>query len=206
MNTSTVYISHWCSIEAGEIRRNGELLFSKESGEIELNDLLKAYYREKNLSYPKFFKMDTLSKLAFIGSEVLFENIELDKPSTDVGLVLSNSNSSLESDKNHCESISDKDNFYPSPAVFVYTLANICLAEISIRHTLQGENAFFISEKFDAETMWNYTQYMFETNRVNRVICGWVDYLDGDYKLVFYLVEKQGNKQHTIEELQNIFN
>lgn len=198
------YISHWCSIEHGKIYRNGQLLYEVAEDASNIQELLKGYYREKNIGYPKFFKMDALSKLAFIGAEVLLEPLVLESPTTDIALLLSNTNSSLDSDQKHCESIEDADNFYPSPAIFVYTLANIGLAEISIKHKLQGENAFFISDTYDGSNLWNQTQYLLDTQRAQKVIAGYVDCLNDDYKLVFYMVEKEGTIPHTIENIQDI--
>ena len=62
-------------------------------------------------------------------------------------MVFANSNSSLDVDIKHNASIADKEKYFPKPAVFVYTLPNIMLGELSIRHLLRGENIFFVSEK-----------------------------------------------------------
>jgi 3-oxoacyl-[acyl-carrier-protein] synthase-1 len=35
-------------------------------------------------------------------------------------------------------------NYYPSPALFVYTLPNIVTGEIAIRHHIQGETSFYV--------------------------------------------------------------
>lgn len=202
----TFYITDYCTIEAGQVIKNGELLFAMpDDNTNNLPNFLKHIYKEKAIDYPKFFKMDHLSKLAFIGSELLLNTRPEDQPVRDIAIVLSNSTSSLDTDKRHSESIQHEDSFYPSPAVFVYTLANICLAEISIRHRLQGENAFFIAPAYDDVMMLNYTRYLLQTNRAKKVLSGWIDYLNGEYKLVLYLVEKKGKMPHTIDNIKNLF-
>lgn len=206
MREQTFYIADYCTIKAGKASVNGKNLFTanvEESKDLAL--FLKRIYKEKTIEYPKFFKMDMLSKLAFIGAELLVGPATTTQPIRDIALFLSNSTSSLDTDLKHSASIADATACYPSPAVFVYTLANICLAEISIRHRLQGENAFFISPVYDAALLHQYTTYALQTNRATKVICGWVDYLEGEYQLVLYCVEKQGQVPHTIESIKHLF-
>lgn len=206
MSEPTFYITDYCQIESGQVNVNGEVLFRISADEKEdLALFLKRVYKEKALDYPKFFKMDRLSKLAFIGAELLLNHNTETLPNPDIALILSNATSSLDTDLKHSESISDKDAFYPSPAIFVYTLANICLAEISIRHKLQGENAFFIAPTYDIAMMHSYAEYLLQTHRAEKVLTGWVDYLNGEYKLVLYTIEKQGKVPHTIESIKHLF-
>lgn len=156
MSEQTFYITDYCTIKAGEVVVNGQVVFRATASESQdLALFLKRIYKEKTMEYPKFFKMDLLSKLAFIGAEMLWVPSHTDEPIYDTALYLSNATSSLDTDRKHSASIVDAIAYYPSPAVFVYTLANICLAEISIRHRLQGENAFFMSPTYDADMMHN---------------------------------------------------
>lgn len=206
MSEQTFYITDYCTIKAGEVIVNGQVVFRATASESQdLALFLKRIYKEKTMEYPKFFKMDLLSKLAFIGVEMLLVPSHTDEPIYDTALYLSNATSSLDTDIKHSASIVDAIAYYPSPAVFVYTLANICLAEISIRHRLQGENAFFMSPTYDADMMHNYATYALQTNRATKAVCGWVDYLEGEYQLVLYLVEKQGQVPHTIENIKHLF-
>jgi len=151
-------------------------------------DFLLSVYQNFQLSYPKFYKMDVLSKLGWLASEVLLMdgfNKEAYHPA-EVGVVLSNANSSLDSDLKYMKSVAD----IASPALFVYTLPNIMIAEISIRNGFKGEGAFFISEKFDAPFIKSYVNNLFSNSNIKCCICGWVDVLVNDYKAVLFLVEK----------------
>ena len=112
--------------------------------------------------------MDDLSKLAFLTAEFVFSKNENFEDNTAV--VLSNNASSLNTDKKHQEAIQDKENYYPSPSVFVYTLPNIAIGEISIKHHLKSENAFFIEEKFNAELLYNYATVLIENDKANSVL------------------------------------
>ncbi|WP_321539372.1 hypothetical protein [Flavobacterium piscinae] len=91
--------------------------------------------------------MDNLSKLAFLASEVLLSEQIIAEAENNVALVFANRSSSLDTDVKFQQSIDDKENYYPSPAVFVYTLPNICVGEISIKHQLKSENAFLCLKK-----------------------------------------------------------
>ncbi|MEJ0079473.1 MAG: hypothetical protein WDM78_00555 [Puia sp.] len=49
-----------------------------------------------------------------------------------------------------------------SPALFVYTLPNIVIGEISIRRHFKGENAFFVFKQFDGNFIEKYVRGLFE--------------------------------------------
>ena len=95
--------------------------------------------------------MDSLSKLAFLAGDILLNEELSIEEENNIALVFSNKASSLDTDRKHQESIQNQENYYPSPAVFVYTLPNICIGEISIKHKLYSENSFFIFDSFNAE-------------------------------------------------------
>jgi len=93
----------------------------------------------------------------------------------------------------------------PSPALFVYTLPNIVIGEICIRHNFKGENAFFIFDRFDAGFMQQYVSNMINNDILQSCICGWVDVLGDDYKAVLFLVEKNGDISFTLENINKIY-
>jgi hypothetical protein len=171
----------------------------------DLSAFLLSVYQRFELNYPKFYKMDNLSKLGWLATEVLLKGsaIKEYQPET-VGLVLTNANASLDSDKKYMKSVVD----IASPALFVYTLPNIMIGEICIRNNFKGEDAFFIFEKFDAAFIELYVNNLLANNILNACICGWVDVLGDDYKAVLFLVEKVvSNKPilFTRDNLANIF-
>lgn len=145
--------------------------------------------------------MDNLSKLAFIASEVLLR----DENEKDIALVLSNRAASLDTDRNHQNSISDSGNGYASPAVFVYTLPNICLGEISIRHRLYSENAFFVFENFTPDVLFDYSESLLTEKKAKKVLCGWVDFDDGIYDAFLYIVANKGTFVHSISQINRLY-
>lgn len=203
MIAKKTYIQSFCTIQENEIILNGETVFKVEP--TSFSDFSKKAYQNFEMNYPKFFKMDSLSKLAFLGAEMLL-NKEIDATKeNNIALLFANKSSSLDTDVKFQNSISDKENYYPSPAVFVYTLPNICLGEISIRHQLKSENSFFIFEAFNPVFMANYANVLLSTKKADKVLCGWVEYYNEEYKAFLYLVGTEGNIEHQKETVEKLY-
>ena len=198
------YITASCIINNHIVYKNGLPVFEEKGSE--LPDFLVAVYRHFELQYPKFHKMDYLSKLGWLANEILLQDVfdkEKYKPE-DIGIVLSNANSSLDTDIKYYETTKT----IASPAQFVYTLPNIVIGEISIRHHFKGENAFFISEQFDAGFMEQYVSNLINNNILQCCICGWVDVLDKNYNATLFLIEKDksaNSVNFTKENLTKIY-
>ncbi|RZJ72583.1 3-oxoacyl-ACP synthase [Flavobacterium sp.] len=199
MLENNLYIKSYVSIENGKVSVDGNPAF--ESSVKNVSDFLKEGLRHFAIQYPKYFKMDNLSKLAFLGSELLLK----DNPEPQTALLFANSSSSLDTDVTYQESIADKANYFPSPAVFVYTLPNICLGEISIRHQLKTENSFFIFGAFNADFFVGYAQNLIETGKAKNVLCGWTELYKEDYKAFFYVVSSEGKTEHTKQNIEHIY-
>ena len=155
-------------------------LFFQYSGEPDTTDFLKEFYRHLKPDYLKFFKMDNLSKLGFLSAEILLQEIDNKE---DFGVILSTSSSSLDTDTAFQETIQDADNFFPSPSVFVYTLPNIVIGEICIRHKIYGENAMFIIHENDTSDFYNLMDEM----KVKQGIIGYLDCYKNHYQAEFLL-------------------
>jgi hypothetical protein len=136
----------------------------------------EAYYDALQYSYPKFFKMDALCKWAWLGTEALltandggktYGGLHKDR----IGVVLMTAEGCIAVDKKYQASIAD----IPSPALFVYTLPNIMLGELCIRHGFKGEQACLVSRSFDAAELHFWVSSLFENNKIDACLCGWVD-------------------------------
>jgi len=204
MKAKKYFISSYCHISENTISVNGRNLYHGEHPDF--NSLAKSAYRHFDTEYPKFFKMDRLSKLAFLAAEVLLKNeTAASAREQQMAIVLCNRASSLDTDRRHWESIEDPDNYYPSPAVFVYTLPNICIGEISIRHKLHSENSFFIFDEFNPSHLFHYANGLLDAQKAEKVLCGWVDVDGPDYKAFLYVVQEEGSLAHGIEEITRLF-
>lgn len=204
MTANKTYIKSFCTIQKNEVSLNGEVVFSTEP--TVFSDFSKKMYQHLEMNYPKFFKMDNLSKLAFLGAELLLQTESDASKENNTALVFANKSSSLDTDVKYQNSISDSENYYPSPAVFVYTLPNICLGEISIKHQLKSENSFFIFADYDPAFMEKYSNILLQTQKANKVLCGWVEYYNEDYKAFLYLVDTQGELEQNQELLKKLYN
>ena len=114
---------------------NGQPVATNEQGEKMLVELYRRYVKD----YPKFFKMDTLSRLGFIAAELVLQDQRVE------AVILANRSASIKNDTDYLATITGE-NYYPSPALFVYTLPNIVTGEIAIRHHIQGETSCYILE------------------------------------------------------------
>ncbi|MEP7168633.1 MAG: 3-oxoacyl-ACP synthase [Bacteroidota bacterium] len=181
------FVSRYCIIRNSKINLNGNTVFEQNN---ELNLFLTSAYRKFSINYPKFFKMDLLCKLAFISSEILIKNFTNHYSGNETALVLSNHASSLDTDRNYLKTIEDKQNYFPSPSVFVYTLPNIMVGEISIRNKITGENVFFVSEKFNPELVCNYANMLLADENTKCVLAGWMDVDKEKHDGFIYMIEK----------------
>lgn len=160
---------------------NGKRLATAETGSKMLHDAYRRYVND----YPKFFKMDGLCKLGFIASELLLKSLDEERfvIREDRAVVLYNHSGSIEADHHYQSTISDTENFFPSPSVFVYTLPNIVTGEIAIRNHYYGETSFFILPQKDETIISQVQRAAFSDPMTNSMMTGWLDYEDDDHFL-----------------------
>ena len=155
-------------------------------GEPNEKSLLTTIYKQMIGDYPKYYKMDGLCRLGFIASELLLQAEKAEETSIKElqrsrGVVLFNRSSSISSDKKYLASIADKDNYFPSPSVFVYTLPNIVTGEIAIRNGYHGETSFYILPEKNEEQMQTLIQTAFLDSQTTSLLTGWIDYEDREH-------------------------
>jgi hypothetical protein len=206
-------ITDYVRICNSRVYKNGVEIYS---GSEDFGTFIREIYKREEISYSPFFKMDNLSKLGFIATELLLKNTDKASiPGEQTGIVFSNSSSSLDSDFTYFDTIRDRQNYFPSPAVFVYTLPNIVTVEICIRNKFKGENMFFLSEVFDPALMSGYVDNLLESAGMEVCIGGWIELLQEKYDAFLYLtrpakfINKNTDgtaKLHSAEILSNLFN
>jgi hypothetical protein len=199
------YITGSCTISNGTIYKDNQQLF--ENKKADLSGFLLSAYQHFQLNYPKFYKMDNLSKLGWLASEILLKNTfkEENYQPEEVGLILANANSSLDDDIKYFETAKD----VASPSLFVYTLPNIVIGEICIRNNFKGEHAFYIQDNFDADFIKKQASYLLDNDILQTCICGWVDVLEDKYKAVLFLLENANSKlgmTFSAKNMNDIFN
>ena len=172
-------MKHEVYITPNEVKVDGKALSHNENGGAMLTELYRAFVGD----YPKFFKMDTLSKLGFVASELLLqaEGASRFEPREDRAVVFFNRSASLQADTAYQETIQDPNNFYPSPAAFVYTLPNIVTGEIAIRNKYYGETSFIVMEHCDENILARELQTAFLDPMTKSILGGWLDCTDENH-------------------------
>ena len=176
-NDILVSQTHSVKITQDEVVVDGSRLDVKSRGK----EMLTEVYKTKIGDYPKFYKMDMLSRLAFIASELIIESEGQrtlnSNPSTlnsSRAVVLFNHSSSIIADRQYVKSI-EKDDFFPSPAAFVYTLPNITTGEIALRNGYHGETSFYLLAERNEKLMQRVIKSTFIDSDIKSVIGGWID-------------------------------
>ena len=170
-------------------------------------DLPAELYRTRGVAYPKFFKMDLLCKLGFMATELLVEN-EPDRftPREDRAVLLFSRSGPLCNDRNYQDTIAEGA-YFPSPALFVYTLANIVTGEIAICNKYEGDTTAFCLETFSPEALVAAVGDAFEDRCTTSAICGWVECVDAHhYEALLFLVKQDASEglSFTAETIRNI--
>ena len=169
----------------------GKKKLGEQEGQ-EHHSLLTTLYKQMIGNYPKFYKMDGLSRLGFVASEILL-NAEKGETDKERAIIFFNHSSSIASDRNYKESINDKNNYFPSPSIFVYTLPNIVTGEIAIRNHFHGETSFFILPDKDERMMEEILQASCLDAQSKSFLTGWIDYEDERHFEADLKIEKMRN-------------
>ena len=161
------------------------------------SSLLTALYKQIIGNYPKYYKMDGLCRLGFVASELLLkaerdEGSFTEDTNKTRAIVFFNRSSSIASDKKYLASIVEKDNYFPSPSVFVYTLPNIVTGEIAIRNGYHGETSFYILPHKNELLMQDIIETTFMDEQTTSILTGWLDYEDSEhFEADLYIAYKQ---------------
>lgn len=193
------FIASYCRIKNESVIVDGKNIFSG-SGNIE--SFATILYEHLKIDYPKFHKMDNLSKFGFLATELVLTNHKIND-SYATSVILSNSAGSLDTDL-HYQQASAK---APSPAVFVYTLPNIVAGEICIRNGIKGESNFFVTPEYDPDFLSSYLRTLMAGN-ITTCVAGWIEVLGGEADVFLYLViqQKAGlGLAHTSQNLKELY-
>ena len=146
------------------------------------DSMLTALYKRYIGSYPKFYKMDRLSQLGFVASELLLtQDNPRHQQCADRAVVLFNHSSSVWVDREYAKSITIGDDYFPSPSLFVYTLPNIVCGEIAVRNGYHAETAFYILPNKDEDMMRQVLASTFLDETIQSILTGWIDYEDDQH-------------------------
>lgn len=179
-------ITRSCLVKNNTLLVDGRVMYTSASGEATL--FLTEVYRKFNIDYPKFFKMDSLSKLALLCAECLLEGKNSDQ-FPDLGnmsVILYNSASSIDTDIRFRRTMDS----IPGPSLFVYTLPNVMIGEICIKYKIYGENYLFVTENFDPDYMVAHSLPVINNPDTEKAIMGYADFTNREALGLFMLLEK----------------
>lgn len=174
-------------VESSCILLNDKEVYSSDA--VDFQDFIRFAFKTVCAPNMKFYKMDSLSKLGYVASEVLLDGIEYGEE--DCGLILSGVYGSLDTDIRHQQIIDTETDASASPAVFVYTLPNVVEGEISIRHHIKGENTWFWSDDRTLSDMREYAALSMSAQDMKYCIVGHIDFLNGRYFAKFELLVRR---------------
>lgn len=174
-------------VESGRILLDDKVVLTSQSDDFQ--DFIRSAFKTVCAPNMKFYKMDSLSKLGYVASEVLLDGIEYGEE--DCGLILSGVYGSLDTDIRHQQIIDTETDASASPAVFVYTLPNVVEGEISIRHHIKGENTWFWSDDRTLSDMREYAALSMSAQDMKYCIVGHIDFLNGRYFAKFELLVRR---------------
>lgn len=203
LSMSNYYIHHTVKITDSSVFIDEHEVFSVAKDE-KLGSFLKQVYKQNQVAYSKYFKMDKLSKLGFLSAELLLRTAGINNlHPNETAIVLANSASSLHTDHNFQQTVDD----IPSPAVFVYTLANIVIGEICIKHDIKGETAFFVQNKFDVDFMTEYANIVMSNTATKQCILGWVEVnANEEYEATMALISNdKSSRELNTDNVKSIF-
>jgi hypothetical protein len=181
------------TVRDGILRKNGIEIYRQLPGDLE--KWLTEAYRESGMNYPKFHKMDPLSRLGVLMTEHLTEGACLqDRYSPyEIGLIMTNAHASLDTDIRYARSMQQN----ASPALFVYTLPNIMMGEICIKNNFKGYNAFFIFDRYNPGFLYQQVMRQMRVGEEKVFLCGWAEVLLNHVEAAFFLVEPETERRGT---------
>jgi hypothetical protein len=80
------------------------------------------------------------------------------------------------------------------------------IGEISIRHKLKGEKAFFIVENFNANLIAGHINNLFLANKSRAFVGGWVNQSEDGFEAFLYFASENGELAHNALEVNKIYN
>ncbi len=191
-------ITSFAAIRPGSCFVNGTEVcsFDTETGV----SWFRQIYKFLQPDYPKFYKMDQLSQAAFLSVELLkqYGNRSIEVQQEDaLAMVFANSESSSVTDLLFQDSYQHQGS--PSPSLFVYTLPNIMLGELSIRNKWYGENMFAVFPKF-ALDFYSKNAVLLLNETISMVLCGWINVSPEKQEILVFTIEKETSGINWTEE------
>lgn len=191
---------HSLRINDGLIRKNNTSILHLQ------NATPEDVYRALGCSYPKFFKMDLLCKWAWLGAEALLKDGEQflynSQDKDKIAVVLATREGCLSVDRKYQDTIQT----IASPALFVYTLPNIMLGEICIRHGFKGEQLCLVQDHFNEQEVNFWVQDLLKKRNMDHCLFGWVNATEESHDVCLFWATADETSGITDDAVNAIYN
>lgn len=175
-----------CVVADGKVEVSGRTVFESED---DFGQFIRAAFKALERLDMKFYKMDDMCKLGYIAAGQLLNGRGFGP--SELALVLANRSSSLDTDIRHQRILDTGE--AASPSVFVYTLPNVALGEICIRHGIKGENTFFIAHEMPEEELRAFALQSLGREGYRAAVYGWCEQMGENYRAELILLERKHN-------------
>ena len=156
------------------------------------DECLSNAWNAVGVDHPRFHRADRLSRLVLLCTEPFFVPLMDERMKDGTAMVIMGRHGSLDTDERYYDQLRDEG--LASPGLFVYTLANIAMGELSIRHGLHGPGLCLLNEEPDVDQLRSACAHMLATPGVQRVVCGWADIFAGRAQGSFLLLGNEGDQ------------
>lgn len=167
--------------------------------------LLRAWDK-LNAGSPLPQRTSRISRLVMVGTEPFFLPggllHEVDKDT--IGVVLMGRNGSALTDERYFGQILNEE--LASPALFVHTLPNIAMGELSIRHRLHGSGLCLMAERPEPSQLETACTMVARTDHAKWLICGWADTFADQAEAIFILLDATHEQAWKDTEIPALFN
>lgn len=147
-------------------------------------------YEGLDFQYPKFFKMDPPSQWAWLCAEWLLSgpppSLKAAVSPDRVAMIFGTASGCLEADIAFYQSMET----LPRPALFVYTLPNIMMGELSIRHGFKGEQLCLVEEELPLPLVRQYAEDLLFHRGMEACLLGWVEVFGERKKIGLFWVSQ----------------
>jgi hypothetical protein len=184
-----------CVITNNIIKVNNKTIY-RGNASINLDHFLLEAYQNYKVAYPKFHKMDFISKLGILTTSILATENKIDFDSANTGIIMCSKSGCHFTDKEYINSINSGSQT-SNPALFTYTLPSIAMGEICIKHKIKGENLYLLMDKPNKTLLSNLINNMFDNKQMNHCVVGWLEMQSTKkYLSHFMLISKSDIKKY----------
>lgn len=181
-----IFVQDFIQWKGSTIKVNDNQTYKLNEGSI--LELIVDAYKQAALAYPKFYKMDVLSKATLVAVSIISQQGNINEHQIDATATVV---TTLEGSQDVDEKFDESRKELASPALFVYTLPNIMLGEICIKFKFKGEQLCTIGDAQAALELIPYVEDLFKHRNISQAIVGYANVYNEDITLNLALLSNR---------------